>query len=393
MEDQTTDLFVCLVGAKISHHFHPMILEEQRNASFMCNATGNPQPVIRWSRLVKGLPANHRVVNKSLKLWNLTREDSGIYVCEASNLLNTDTSHLQITVVPLLQFTIAPRPVVKIVQLQDVWLDCQAKGATLVSWRRASGQALPAGHVIYANGTLFLKSAKKADEGSYTCTAASKFIRPIHATVMLQIVPLSCSGIKSANPSASSGNYVIDPDGPGGVAALTVHCDMTDKGGVGVTVISHNAESRTHVGPSMSGCGGRGCYRKDVRYAGASTAQLAKLTAVSATCEQFIRFECTPHVKFLQSSYAWWVSRDGRRMDYWGGAAPGSGKCACGMTNSCRTGSVCNCGDSSGSGWTQDSGLLTDKSTLPVTQIRLGDLDYSSEEGYHTLGKFKCYGQ
>ena len=44
-------------------------------------------------------------------------------------------------------------------------------------------------------------------------------------------------------------------------------------------------------------------------------------------------------------------------------------------------------------GWREDSGLLTDKSTLPVTQIRLGDLDQSREEGYHTLGKLKCYGQ
>ena len=43
-------------------------------------------------------------------------------------------------------------------------------------------------------------------------------------------------------------------------------------------------------------------------------------------------------------------------------------------------------------GWYEDSGLLTDKSSLPVTQIRLGDLNYSNEEGYHTLGKLKCYG-
>ena len=37
-------------------------------------------------------------------------------------------------------------------------------------------------------------------------------------------------------------------------------------------------------------------------------------------------------------------------------------------------------------GWYEDSGLVTDKSALPVTQIRLGDLDRSDEEGYYTLG-------
>ena len=38
------------------------------------------------------------------------------------------------------------------------------------------------------------------------------------------------------------------------------------------------------------------------------------------------------------------------------------------------------------------SGLLTGKSALPVSQIRLADFDHSSEEGHHTLGKLKCYG-
>ena len=40
----------------------------------------------------------------------------------------------------------------------------------------------------------------------------------------------------------------------------------------------------------------------------------------------------------------------------------------------------------------EDSGLLTDKAALPVTQIRLGDLNGAHEEGYHTLGKLKCHG-
>ena len=54
---------------------------------------------------------------------------------------------------------------------------------------------------------------------------------------------------------------------------------------------------------------------------------------------------------------------------------------------------VVNCNCPPKNGWSEDSGLLTDKSTLPVTQIRLGDLDNAHEKGYHTLGKLKCYGQ
>ena len=68
----------------------------------------------------------------------------------------------------------------------------------------------------------------------------------------------SCSSIKSGRSGSSSDNYIIDPDGNGGVTPFSVYCDMSDKGGVGVTVISHDSESRTHVG-NIPGWGGAGC--------------------------------------------------------------------------------------------------------------------------------------
>ena len=94
----------------------------------------------------------------------------------------------------------------------------------------------------------------------------------------------------------------------------------------------------------------------------------------------------------MGGGYAWWVSRDSAKMTTWGGASPGSGKCACGMTNSCADPSYqCNC-DMNDLGWREDSGLLTEKTHLPVKQLRFGDTGDKPEEGYHTLGKLKCYG-
>ena len=196
----------------------------------------------------------------------------------------------------------------------------------------------------------------------------------------------SCSAIRKYL-SAVSGNYTIDPDGPGGLAPFTAYCDMGDKDGVGVTVISHDSESKTHV----QGYESKGSYSHDVHYTGASTSQLASLTRVSSHCEQFIKYECF-HSLLLMGGNAWWVSRDSSNMRYWGGASPGSGKCACGMTNSCADPSrSCNC-DANDNAWRKDSGLLTDKTHLPVTQLRFGDTGYGGEQGYHTLGKLKCYG-
>ena len=76
-------------------------------------------------------------------------------------------------------------------------------------------------------------------------------------------------------------------------------------------------------------------------------------------------------------------------MNYWEGAGGSANKCACRVTNSCLNGQKCNCYNS-GSGWREDSGLLTDTPALLVSQIRLADLNDPSEEGYHTLGKLKC---
>ena len=166
---------------------------------------------------------------------------------------------------------------------------------------------------------------------------------------------------------------------------------MTDKNGVGVTVISHDRERMTVV----TGYEASGSYSRNIHYNGVSLSQLASLTAVSSRCEQFISYKCY-HSAFwwsgLKNPFGWWVSRDSTNMAYWGGASPGSGKCACGMNNSCAdSNQVCNC-DKNDHAWREDSGLLTDKTKLPVKQLRFGDTGGKGEKGNHTLGKLKCYG-
>ena len=201
----------------------------------------------------------------------------------------------------------------------------------------------------------------------------------------------SCSHLKKLDPTAENGTYVIDPDGDGGVPPFNVTCDMTDKNGVGVTVVSHDSEERMLV----DRCDGKGCYSHHIQYLGSNLSQLAKLTRVSERCEQFIKYECF-HSRMFKGNHAWWVSRDSAQMTHWGEAEPGSGKCACGMTKSCANANrVCNC-DANDKMWREDSGLLTEKTSLPVKELRFGDVGLTQnnvdELGYHTLGKFKCHG-
>ena len=166
-----------------------------------------------------------------------------------------------------------------------------------------------------------------------------------------------------------------------------MYCDMTDKNGVGVTVISHDSENRMLV----DGYEDVGSYSRDIHYTGMSLSQLASLIAISSHCEQFIKYECFDARMYRWGVVNWWVSRDSTIMTYWGGANV-SYKCACGMTDSCADPSYgCNC-DVNDNVWREDSGLLTNKTKLPVVQLRFGDTGGSHEQAYHTLGKFKCYG-
>ena len=194
-----------------------------------------------------------------------------------------------------------------------------------------------------------------------------------------------CSELLMTHPSTTSGNYYLNPQGLVASSLAKVYCDMTSKNGIGVTVIGHDSESRTLV----KGYNAQGANKRKITY-DISMEQIVAIVKQSKNCEQFIKYECYGTV-LLYGQYGWWVSRQGSKINYWGGAAVNSGKCACGMTNSCSGGGKCNC-DKNDRVWREDSGYLTNKNTLPVTELRFGDLGDSHEAGYHTLGKLRCWG-
>ena len=365
--------------------------EETQNVSIACNATGRPSPLITWSKLVGSLAKDGiKAQGGTLKINNVTRKEGGIYICKAENILGSATDTAQLMVFSPLRFTVRPPQEVTPFIGSTLRLSCSAESdlSPTTYWRKEGKSSLSLNSNVLLNGTLVLQTIKKTHEGSYVCKA-SNALTTIEAKVKINSqIATSCSVIKKY-VSSVSGNYVIDPDGEGGLAPFSVFCDMTNKSGVGVTVISHDSESRTHV----KGYERPGSYSRDIHYTGANLSQLANLTRVSLQCEQFIKYECHGSIFwFPHQADSWWVSRDSEKMTYWGGASPGSGKCACGMNNSCADPStVCNC-DKNDLVWREDSGLLTDKSKLPVKQLRFGYTGHGGEESYYTLGKLKCFG-
>ena len=372
-----------------------LIAEEKQNVTIACTASGQPQPRITWSKSFGSLPKDRaKVVNGTLKIYNVAKTDGGTYLCNTKNIMGSKTDTAQLTIFSPLRFKVRPpQELTPKIDLVTVPLPCLAESdlKPMITWTKDGKPSLPVDSDVWQNGTLILRNIKKSHEGSYTCKATNA-LTTIEAEVKINapVAAPSCSMIKKY--SSKSGNYVIDPDGEGGLAPFTVFCDMTDKSGVGVTVISHDSESRTYV-HQVSGYGRQGSYSRDIHYTGASLSQMASLTRVSSHCEQFIKYECHGSVLLFNGDpYGWWVSRDSQKMRYWGGAS-GNNKCACGMTNACADSRFgCNCDKQDHVG-REDSGLLTDKTKLPVKQLRFGDIgNRYSDFGYHTLGKFKCYG-
>ena len=173
--------------------------------------------------------------------------------------------------------------------IRTLRLPCLAEGdlKPTITWTKDGKPSLPVDSDVLQNGTLILRNIKK-----------SHALTTIKTKVKINVPTSSCS-VRKKYVSNKSGNYVIDPDGEGSLAPFTALCDMTDKSGIGVTVISHDSESRTYV--QHKHYGGRGSYSRDIHYTGASFSQLASLTRVSLHCEQYIKYECHRSVLLLNN--------------------------------------------------------------------------------------------
>ena len=184
---------------------------------------------------------------------------------------------------------------------------------------------------------------------------------------------------------------LLDSQGVGN--PYTALCNATNSSRT-YTVITHNKMAETTVGNAKIDFS-RSFYKHDITYTGSSGLnQIKALIQKSKHCRQYVRFHCFGS-KLLNTprgpSHTYWLSRDGSRQEYWGGAEPGSKKCACGMTDppSCVVKTrFCNC-DVLSETWRVDAGYLSDKRTLPVTGLLFAK---KSKRSKFALGPLECWG-
>ena len=140
------------------------------------------------------------------------------------------------------------------------------------------------------------------------------------------------------------------------------------------TVISvdHDQENITQV----QGYEGAGEFEAYLTY-DTGWEEAIRIVDSSEECAQFMRWDCKAAI--IHNPYnpdmltTFWKNRTEQMTNYFGGATPGSGNCACGETNSCFNVTLpCNC-DINDDEWHFDEGFVTNKAELPIHSFFAGD--------------------
>ncbi|KAI5091260.1 secreted immunoglobulin domain 4 precursor, partial [Silurus meridionalis] len=162
------------IEPKASIHQTDMTAIEEQTVTMHCSATGVPTPVIEWSKLRAPLPWQHRVEGGTLTLSNVGRQDSGQYICNATNSVGYSEAYVQLEVDTRPYTTTIPDRVAA-KRGDSMRVQCIAHGSHPISfrWARMGGAAMSSGAKTTKDGVLTIAQLKVTDGGTYKCVATN----------------------------------------------------------------------------------------------------------------------------------------------------------------------------------------------------------------------------
>ncbi|KAK3745711.1 hypothetical protein QZH41_007664 [Actinostola sp. cb2023] len=151
-----------------------LIVNKTKTAIFHCSASGNPRPVIGWSKVGGSLAINRSIVDSSgkLEIKHVTSRDTGIYHCKASNILGKaqTTATLEVHFRP--RVTLDKGPLYRGLRKNVTLPACHVTGhpKPKITWSKLIGE-LSRDRTVINDGQLTLLNSRQEDSGSYFCKA------------------------------------------------------------------------------------------------------------------------------------------------------------------------------------------------------------------------------
>ncbi|XP_070963572.1 basement membrane-specific heparan sulfate proteoglycan core protein-like [Oncorhynchus clarkii lewisi] len=233
------------------------------SVEFECQAIGEPQPTVHWSRVGGPLPAHIMVKGGMLKIEQVSDADAGQYRCTATNNVGSVQSQVVLHVQSLPQIAALPE-LNEVTVGSDAVLPCVASGYPVpaIKWSKLDGELPPKCRQVV--NTLTVPEVTHEDSGIYVCTASNKQGKvealttlKVHDRVMPYFTqePLSYLTLPTIKNAYKSFSIKISfrPDNPDG---LILYAGM----------IIYNGQKRTMGADfiSLGLVGGRPEFRFDV---------------------------------------------------------------------------------------------------------------------------------
>ncbi|NWU67457.1 VCAM1 protein, partial [Pterocles burchelli] len=157
-----------------------------------CVTESNPRAKIVWSKHLTDESIQHLIENDVLSIPHAHFTDSGLYICEVTNLVTNKTEKATVDIViqdgpKNTMISVIPATAVK--EGETVTMKCTSSGspAPVISWKKktATGES----EKIFPDATLTIQNIKSQDLGLYECEAYNQFGKEEKAVELLVQVP------------------------------------------------------------------------------------------------------------------------------------------------------------------------------------------------------------
>ncbi|KAK5895452.1 hypothetical protein CesoFtcFv8_012044 [Champsocephalus esox] len=143
------------------------------SVEFECQAVGDPEPTVKWSKVGGSLPSHIMVKEGMLRMDQVTEVDAGQYRCTATNDVGSVQSQVVLNVQSLPHIASLPEPK-EVTVGSDAVLPCVASGYPLpdIRWSKLEGELPP--KCFQDVNVLTVPRVTQEDSGTYVCTASNK---------------------------------------------------------------------------------------------------------------------------------------------------------------------------------------------------------------------------